>query len=545
MPPDSNSQLLDPPTTRTGESDSLRSLRPPDDARVGTTVGKHRVLRVLGRGGMGVVYEAEHVLLKRRAAVKILPESLSADAESAGRFLREAQAAARLNHPNTVAVYEVGRQDGLLFIVMELVRGGSAADFLQARGPFRWPDATRIIADACRGLAAAHDAGLLHRDIKPANIMRSKENGVVKLADFGLAKCAGTSAVSLTGSGNLVGTPQYMSPEQCRAQPLDARSDVYSLGVTYYALLAGDAPFAEARDIPQVMFAHCFEPLPDPRRVRADVDERCVAILRKATAKDPADRYPTAKAMLADLEWLLAAGSGDDRAARRQTSGWMAFLQSRRNTLPPGTGMSSVPSPSGSRPVGPGRRLLRILIGAAGALALGTAIGVGLWAAGFGARPQPGDAHAPSKKPSAVVTTPPVEPPPPKAPPDRTPPDRTPPDRSPAGPGASAVTFTPARRFEDLRRHVGEPLTAEFTVRSCGGKTNIYLNSETNFMASGNFAVRIAKPALEKFRDRGITDVGRHFEGKTIRAVGKVGWNEQGNKPQLEIDGPDDIRIVK
>src|SRR5262249_53573641 len=162
---------------------------------------------------------------------------------------------------------------------------------------FPWPEATRALADACRGLAATHAAGLLHRDIKPGNLLRGRD-GVVKVTDFGLAKYAVATGHSLTTPGGVVGTPHYMAPEQCESKAVDARTDVYALGATYYALLTGHVPYAGAGPM-EVMFAHCSGPVPDPRHVNPAVPEPCAAIVQKAMAKGPAARYAGPGEMLA------------------------------------------------------------------------------------------------------------------------------------------------------------------------------------------------------------------------------------------------------
>jgi len=254
---------------------------------------------------MGVVYEAQDTLLKRHVAIKLLPETLSEHPEALKRFLQEARAAGRLNHPHTVAIHEVDQYQGTYYIVMELVSGGSAQEYLNTRGPFDWPEATRIIADVSRGLIAAHAAGLIHRDIKPSNIMRSTE-GIVKLADFGLAKVSDqSSANAVTASGYTVGTPDFMSPEQCRAETLDPRSDVYAVGATYYALLTGKPPFQGSGPL-QVMFAHCSNPVPDPRSLNPAIPEIVVAVIRKTMAKYQSERHAGAADLLGDMERVLA-----------------------------------------------------------------------------------------------------------------------------------------------------------------------------------------------------------------------------------------------
>src|SRR5262249_55667648 len=160
--------------------------------------------------------------------------------EAVRRFTQEARILARINHPNVVVVHDVDEERGHCYQVMELLNGGTMHQALEG-GPLPWRQATDVIAQACRGLAAAHDAGLIHRDIKPSNIMRTGD-GIVKLTDFGLAKVVseGDNSEPLTKNGTILGTPHYMSPEQCHNQPLDGRSDVYSLGATYYTLLVGE-----------------------------------------------------------------------------------------------------------------------------------------------------------------------------------------------------------------------------------------------------------------------------------------------------------------
>lgn len=266
-------------------------------------LGKYRLQGQLGEGGMGVVFAAEDVTLGRRVAVKLLPRDLASNAEALRRFEIEARAAARLNHPHVVQIHEVNLTSETPYLVMELLAGGSAADLLRRRGPLDWREATRIIADACRGLAAAHAAGLLHRDLKPSNLLLNAE-GVAKIADFGVAKVSQTAG-TLTPKGNVIGTPEYMSPEQCRVETLDARSDIYSLGATYYALLTGRPPF-DADTALQVMFAHCSSPTPDPRTLNQQVPEGCAALAARAMAKQKGDRPTTAKEFLAALERLLS-----------------------------------------------------------------------------------------------------------------------------------------------------------------------------------------------------------------------------------------------
>jgi ABC-type branched-subunit amino acid transport system substrate-binding protein len=269
-------------------------------AWIGRSVARYQIVELLGMGAMGVVYRAFDTLIERDVAIKILPPELAADEATRNRFLAEAKAAGRLANPHVVALHEVGQQDQTDYIVMELMDGGNLAQILQRSGGFSPAEATRILADACRGLAAAHAAGMIHRDIKPSNLLLNSE-GTVKLADFGLAKRSLATGQNLTLTGQVVGTPYYMSPEQCQSKTLDARTDIYSLGATYYSLLTGFTPYHEIESTVQVMFAHVHgEPL-DPRKINPAIPEICSAIVSRATAKSPDDRYQTAGDMHADV----------------------------------------------------------------------------------------------------------------------------------------------------------------------------------------------------------------------------------------------------
>lgn len=289
----------------------LKAIAPPPQ-----TIGKFEVVGELGRGGMGVVFEARDAVLGRRVALKVRAKAINDEPHDAERFLREARALASLQHPHVVAAYEADVVDGHYLIALELMDGGSLQDSLK-RGPLSVRAATRGIAQACRGLAAAHRAGVIHRDIKPSNLLRSAE-GSVKLSDFGLARPHAPSGETLTGSGSVLGTPQYMSPEQCRSERADERSDLYSLGATYFALLTGRAPYAGAAPL-LVMNAHLLDPVPDPRDLVPTLPEDCSAIVIRAMAKDPDDRFQSAEEMLLALEALLAQLPDDGSEAAEAT----------------------------------------------------------------------------------------------------------------------------------------------------------------------------------------------------------------------------------
>ena len=292
------------------------------DSWVGKSLGKYQITGVLGQGGMGIVLKAHDPMIDRDVAVKVLAEHLAADERALARFLAEAKSAGKLNHPNVVAIYEICQEGSRHFLVLEYVSGGSLNDWLRPGFGYTVLEATKALIDVCKGLAAAHAAGMIHRDIKPANFLRT-EDGSVKLTDFGLAKAAAAAEASrqLTQAGLVIGTPFFMSPEQCQALPVDARSDIYSLGAAYYTLLTGKNPYSNSDSVPQVMYNHCHGPIPDPRSVSSNVPIACSQIIARAMAKTPEDRYQSVGEMLVDLEAVAATLSGQTHIALPSQSG--------------------------------------------------------------------------------------------------------------------------------------------------------------------------------------------------------------------------------
>lgn len=275
----------------------------PSSAQTGAplVLGNCRLIDKLGQGGMGAVYRAQHQTLGRVVALKILPAEFTQNPEYVQRFLREARAAAQLKHPNIVQVYDAGEQQGQYYICMEFVDGSSLASFLKQRGFLGEGDGLRLMAQAVQGLAAAHAQGLVHRDIKPENLLLGKD-GVLKIADFGLvSNLHGDSA--LTQAGAMLGTPTYMSPEQCEGQTADARSDLYSLGATFFRLLTGSAPFSAPTPI-GILYKHKFEATPDPRAINPALSEQVARLLLKLMAKQPAERFQSALELSAQLNAL-------------------------------------------------------------------------------------------------------------------------------------------------------------------------------------------------------------------------------------------------
>jgi serine/threonine protein kinase len=271
---------------------------------IGQQINQFKIVEKLGSGGMGDVYVAEDTNLERKVALKFLPPHYSQDSEFKARFQHEARAAAALNHPNIITVYELGEHEGRMFIVLELVEGKSLEQMIES-GDVKLSVAMRIGVQMCEGLGAAHEAGIVHRDIKPANILVD-QSGRVKILDFGLAKSR--RATAETKVGTTVGTIQYESPEQGRGDTVDQRSDLFSLGVVLYELVTGRRPFGgEFTDA--IRYAIANEN-PEPlARFKSDVPEDLQRIIFKLLEKDPDLRYQTATGLLSDLK-LLQRSSG-------------------------------------------------------------------------------------------------------------------------------------------------------------------------------------------------------------------------------------------
>jgi tetratricopeptide (TPR) repeat protein len=268
---------------------------------VGRAVGPYQVREWIGGGGMGGVYRAEDARLRRTVALKFLPPTLGRDAARRRRFEQEAQAASALDDPNICTIHGIGEtDDGQLYLVMACYEGETVAQKI-ARDPLPVGEALDIAVQAARGLAKAHARGIVHRDIKPANLMVTRE-GVVKVLDFGLAKLS--DGVQLTQPGLTMGTTAYMSPEQTRGEEVDRRTDLWSLGVVLYEMLAGARPFAGAYAAAQLYSIVNEEPAP-LGSLRSDLPPGVAQVVERCLRKDPAQRYPRAEALLADLERLL------------------------------------------------------------------------------------------------------------------------------------------------------------------------------------------------------------------------------------------------
>lgn len=288
---------------------------------VGETISHYRILEKLGEGGMGVVYKAEDLVLGRTVALKVLPPHLTLDPEAKERFIHEAKAASALDHPNICNVHEIAEtQDGRMFLCMSHYEGNTLREKLQ-HGPLNAGEALTIVTQATLGIAEAHKHGITHRDIKPANIIVTPE-GIVKIVDFGLAKLSGHT--SLTRTGSALGTAAYMSPEQARGESADHRTDIWSLGVVLYEMLAGHLPFHGDHE-PALMYSIVHE---DPPRLKEyGGPPEFEHVVRKCLQKDPMRRYKSAEALLSDLRRLRG------RPMVRQRTKWIPAI-TRRWILP-------------------------------------------------------------------------------------------------------------------------------------------------------------------------------------------------------------------
>ncbi|TMM06311.1 MAG: serine/threonine protein kinase [Actinobacteria bacterium] len=288
--------------------------------------GRYELEELVGSGGMSSVYRAHDRLLERAVALKILHEQFTRDDDYVERFRREARAVAQLAHPNIVTVIDRGEQDGRQFIVFEYIDGMNLKELMAEEGPLSPREAIELALQVARGLSFAHDQGLVHRDVKPQNVLLDAD-GRAKVTDFGIAHAVDVDGMTITGT--IMGTSNYIAPEQARGQPVDEQTDVYSLGCVLYELLTGEVPFAGDNFV-AVAMRHVNDPVPSVRDARPDVPPRLDRAIQQAMAKDHGERFESMADFAAELEACHAELDGNEGATMVVPARSRTRLKSRR-----------------------------------------------------------------------------------------------------------------------------------------------------------------------------------------------------------------------
>jgi serine/threonine protein kinase len=293
-----------------------------------------KIVRQVGQGGLGTVYEGWHIMLNRRVAVKVLNAAISEDSAAQERFRREGAALSKLSHKNLPTFYSYGLWNQLPFIVFEYIEGLDLETASASKQPAQGLDAIEIVIQICMALACAHEAGIIHRDLKPANILITPEN-IVKVIDFGLAKDLSSSAQALTVAGSTVGTVHYMSPEQARGRQLDLSSDIYSVGCILHQLLTGSPPFS-GNDDQVIMQKHVSEEAPRLRDLKCDHAnlDTLQTVIDKCMSKTPELRYETANELSADLQRIQHGGTAEASSSRAQANAHVPQILKRFQSMP-------------------------------------------------------------------------------------------------------------------------------------------------------------------------------------------------------------------
>ena len=303
------------------DGQTLRSAAPASDLVGQVVADRYHVIKKLGEGGMGQVYLAEHVKMGRRSAIKVMNPSMVHDPDAVARFNREASNASRITHPNVCAIYDFGETpDGLIYLAMEFIEGEPLTDLLEREGALPVPRAVGIFTQVAEALQAAHDLGIVHRDLKPDNVMLAQRKGgdQVKVVDFGIAKAVGgdESGQKVTKTGLVVGTPEFMSPEQLSGDKLDGRSDLYSLALVFYRMLAGKLPF-DATTVQETMIKRLTD---EPTKLAVSRPDLTFPaglqpVLDTALMRSPVERYQTVAKFAADVASVTGLGRGGGRGA--------------------------------------------------------------------------------------------------------------------------------------------------------------------------------------------------------------------------------------
>jgi serine/threonine protein kinase len=393
------------------DGSALRGKNPESDLSGSVVGGRYHVMRKLGEGGMGTVYLAEHVKMGRKSALKVMNPGMTKDADAIARFNREASNASRLNHPNICSIYDFGEtEDGMIYLAMEFIEGRSLTDIIQEEGSLTPARAASILHQAADGLQVAHDSGIVHRDLKPDNIMIAKGRDgadVVKVVDFGIAKAHTSDAQKVTKTGLVVGTPEYMSPEQLAGDKLDGRSDIYSLALVGFNMLTGHLPFP-SHSAQEAMIMRLTDSPKTLADMRPDVvwPRRLQAVMDKALARDAIQRYQHAADFGREFSMAIDAMPSQDPSE----VGTLVIDAGGKKTPIPRTRVDGTPEPEVIRrepahtPVA--RKNAAMMFGAGGfvVVALGAFIAFKAGLIGGGTGPVDGGITTPP----ANQTTPPV-----------------------------------------------------------------------------------------------------------------------------------------
>jgi len=387
---------------------ALRSSNPQADL-VGTIVGNNfHIIKKLGEGGMGTVYLAEHVKMGRKAALKVMNPGMNQDPDAIARFNREATNASKLSHPNICGIYDFGETaEGLIFLAMEFIEGDSLTAVIEKSGALAAPRAAGIIHQAADALQVAHDYGIVHRDLKPDNIMiaRARDGGdMVKVVDFGIAKASSSDAQKVTKTGLVVGTPEYMSPEQLSGDTLDGRSDIYSLGLVAFNCLTGKLPFP-SNSAQEAMIMRLTDQPKTLAEMKPEVawPDALQAVMDKALARDVAHRYQNAAEFGRDIAKAVAnmpATLAAEQGTQVMGAGAVAAAASARTVAAPTVPKTRVASPERGGPAAPDaparkRGLPMPAIAAAAVILLGGGGWIAVQMLGGGAKTSPDSSAAP------------------------------------------------------------------------------------------------------------------------------------------------------
>ncbi|MBN1521973.1 MAG: protein kinase [Candidatus Aureabacteria bacterium] len=296
----------------------------------GKKIGGCEIIRKVGKGGMGVIYEARQSSLGRKVAIKFLAPHLAHDEEFVSRFMREARSAAVISHPHVMQVIDVGRNGELVYMVSEFVRGKNLREIVKEKGVFPEHEALSVIRDVASALVEAWKNNIVHRDLKPDNIMIT-DTGLVKVMDFGLAKDTSSATQAITHTGSVLGTPQYMSPEQIRGENVDIRSDIYSLGLILYFLVTGKRAFDGDSSV-KIYHDQVYTPLPDPKELKPDLLEPVRSMIIKMARKDPSERFQSPAEIIEAVDLLQKDAKGFEKTIGKQNIAATVFVPKKKKT---------------------------------------------------------------------------------------------------------------------------------------------------------------------------------------------------------------------